>query len=175
MESNNLVVWNEPSLIISTVERAELYQVEVMNITKDEIKNSMRGVLMEKNNIAPRPASQYKISSDIADRLFIHNPDEWSPKRCVCMATKDRLTLTNEHWIIIAIYRVFYLKNQYSPRVGLVRNDIIKHLVNKKIPVINAREFHSYFNVYNFFPLGFIQSSSLAGMPPILHAGSPYY
>ena len=139
MESTNLVTWSEPPSIISIVERAELYQANVINITEDEIKNAMNGIVMEKNN--PGPDSEYTAS----DRLFIYNPEEWSPKRCVCMATKDMLTLSNEHWIIISIFRSFYLEKQCPPPIRLARKNIAKHLGRKNKPLIDRREFYLYF------------------------------
>lgn len=81
---------------------------------------------------------------------------EWSEALAEFMASREDITLTDEHWHIIKFLRKFYFKYGITPMVKL----LVKHLSKESSKVFSEDE------LYNLFPEGpSRQGSRIAGLP----------
>ncbi len=87
----------------------------------------------------------------------LQDGSQWNEKVTEFMAKKEGITLTDEHWELIAFLRQFYFKYGITPMVKLLQ----KHL-SKKL----GKEKGSEDYLYNLFPEGSArQGLRIAGLP----------
>ena len=85
------------------------------------------------------------------------NPGEWNEKLALCMADKEGIMLTDEHWEVIQFLRNFYFEYGITPMVNLLMKHMREHLGKEK----SSQEY-----LYRLFPGGpSRQGSRIAGLP----------
>ena len=90
---------------------------------------------------------------------------DWNEDIAVLLATRDKLSLTSEHWEIIKLMRAYYFEYNISPIKKLLKKEIIE-----KLPAGDHKASDAYLD--ELFPNGvLVQGTKIAGLPmPMLDA-----
>ncbi len=69
---------------------------------------------------------------EVDEEGYLINLDEWSPELAVHFASKDGMTLTDNHWEVINFLREYYQEYQIAPMIRVLVKAIGKKLGPEK-------------------------------------------
>lgn len=95
----------------------------------------------------------YRVTQ-IGNLVDLHR---WNPQVAECMACKEGIKLTSDHWEVLNFLRAFYFEYGVTPMVKI----LMKHMAEEVGPERASRE-----HLYHLFPKGpSRQGSRIAGLP----------
>ncbi|NLI11453.1 MAG: TusE/DsrC/DsvC family sulfur relay protein [Peptococcaceae bacterium] len=87
---------------------------------------------------------------EVDDEGFLIDPDDWSEDLAVALASREGITLTEDHWKIIRYLRDYYNEFQIAPMIRKLCKDTG----------------YSLKQIYELFPAGPAKGAcKLAGLP----------
>jgi len=90
------------------------------------------------------------------DEGYLVDPEQWSEALARDIASREGLTLGDEHWKVIAFMRAYFADRQVAPDARFV----VKHLAEQMGYGSEARS-----RLFQLFPYGYVkQACKVAGM-----------
>lgn len=87
---------------------------------------------------------------------FLRHKEEWTPELAQQIATREGITLTEEHWLIVNYVQQYYAQFQSSPAI----RPLVKYLADRWGP-----EKGNSLYLHRLFKEPAKQASKIAGLP----------